>query len=129
MIFNFDNVRSRLVLLGCSEINEPAVMFAVDKTTSLIKSNCNVTEVPEGLYETAIDIACGEYLLSLHSTGQAIGGIIDDLPKTIKSIQEGDTKVDFAVSENTDQIAQFQLLINYLLRNRSNFGRYRRLTW
>lgn len=116
-------------MLGCSNLNDLAITFAIDKTTSLIKLNCNIDEVPEGLYEVAIDIACGEYLAALKASGQSVGEIIDNLPKAIKSVNDGDTKVDFAVSDTTNAEAQFQALINYLLNNRQGFVHYRRLTW
>ncbi len=129
MNFDLESIRARLNMLGCSTYNDLAISFAIDKVTNLIKNNCNIAEVPEGLYEQAIDMACGEYLLMLKATGQSIGTIIDNLPKAIKAVTEGDTKIDFAISDTTNQEAMFQTLINYLLNNRTNFARFRRLVW
>lgn len=129
MAFDTEGVKKRLEMLGCSKLNDPAISFAVDKVTNLIKLNCNIDEVPEELHEVAIDIACGEYLLALKSTGQSAGDIIDNLPKAIKAISDGDTKVDFSISESTDQEALFNSFVRYLLSRREGFVHYRRLTW
>ena len=59
-----------------SESDAFIVSFCVQKVENSIKNDCNVSEVPEGLMNIAVDRVCGEVLESLYYTGKLDVGSI-----------------------------------------------------
>ena len=94
----------------------------------LIKNLSNLSEIPEGLESLAVSMAVGEYLNMKKCSGQLEGF---DLDAAVKSIQEGDTNITFALGEGSSTPEQrLNSLIDYLINGRiGEIYRYRRLVW
>ena len=110
--------------------DEAILLFSVQKVERTIENDCNVTGVPDGLKNLAVDMAVGEFLSAKKTFApDDIAGL--DLDFAVKQIQEGDTNTVFAVGEGC-QTAEQRLnnLLNYLLTHgREEFSCYRRLRW
>ena len=85
-------------------------------------------KIPEGLESLAVSMAVGEYLNMKKCSGQLEGF---DLDAAVKSIQEGDTNITFALGEGSSTPEQrLNSLIDYLINGRiGEIYRYRRLVW
>lgn len=102
--------------------------FSVQKIENNIKNICNVTEIPEGLTNIAVDMSCGEILDTLYRTDKLdIGSIA--LDGAIASVSLGDATVSFDNS-TTDNSGTFTALINTLKDSgRGEFACYRKVRW
>lgn len=124
------DVLNRLESLGYTlkESDNWMISFTIQKVENTIKNECNVTLIPDGLHQVAVDMVCGEFLYSLKSTGQLEGF---DLDTAIKSVQAGDTKVDFAVGQGSKTSEQrLDALLSYLITyGRGEFACYRKIKW
>ena len=110
--------------------DKAVLKFAVEKVTNTIKNECNVSMVPDGLMNIAVDMAAGEFLRAKKAFSPSdISGL--DLDFAVKQIQAGDTSVVFAAGEGSQTPEQrLNGLINYLLGyGRSELACYRRLRW
>lgn len=107
------------------------LLFCCEKVTNTIQNECNVIAIPKGLKNIAVEMCVGEFLYKKKNTGQTEGFIDIDFGTAIKSIQEGDTNITFAIGEGSLTPEQaMNNFINYLLMNgRSEFVRYRKLQW
>ena len=113
------------------KVGDKAVLkFAVEKVTNTIKNECNVSMVPDGLMNIAVDMAAGEFLGAKKAFSAAeIEGL--NLEIAVKQIQVGDTNTVFAVGEGSLTPEQrFDLFVEHLL----NYGRgelacYRKIRW
>lgn len=117
-----EDVIKRLEGLGFSVADEWVLIFCVDMVTNHIKNNCNISEVPEGLHEVAVDLACGEYLQGKFNAGQ-----LGDYSQAISKIKEGDTDVTFV--SGTSDVELLKLLIDSLRSREIDFAAYRRIKW
>lgn len=128
----FETARERLISFGYDfkDADKPLLSFAVQKAENTVKNECNLPEVPEGLFYVAADMAVGEFLLSKKTFApNDISGL--DLDTAVKSLQVGDTSTSFAVGEGSQTAEQrLDFLINRLLNaGREQFSRYRRIRW
>lgn len=123
-------VLRRLVSFGYNlngGADECVLAFAMQKVENRIKNSCNVSSIPDGLFNVAVDKVCGEFLFAKKQTGQLeITGL--DLDGAIASISEGDTSVTFNKSATDEE--KFNQLLNVLI----NLGEgelvcYRKLKW
>lgn len=125
----FEAVLKRLVSLGYTlEADDGwAICFAMQSVENHIKSSCNVSKIPDGLFNVAVDRVCGEFLFAKKQTGQlSIEGL--DFNGAITSITEGDTSVSFASGASDDD--KFNQLVNYLMtKGDGDFVCYRKLRW
>lgn len=127
-------VKERLSSLGISVSSDPSstdgflVNFAVNKTVDHIKNQTNLTEVPEGLTHTAIDMAVGEFLFTKKSMGQLQLDSLD-FEYIEKRIKDGDTDIEFAIDVKSTPEAKFEAFLNYLQHNEADFVRYRVMLW
>jgi len=131
MMIQMEDVKVRLKMLGCKAENADnlAFSFCIDKVANQIKNNCNVSEIPEGLRELAVDRVCGEFLLAKKSA-QSIGELIDNAEQMVKSIQDGDTTVVFSESESLEAV--FSRLVAFLFHEndyKGELARYRSISW
>ncbi len=134
MIQLLAEVKDRLHSLGISVSSEPSnvdeviIKFSIEKVTNHIKNQTNLSEIPTGLKEIAIDMVVGEYLFSKKSMGLLK---IDSLDFSLieKQVQDGDTNVTFAVEASSTPEAQFNAFIQYLRHDEVDFIRYRVLLW
>ena len=125
----FDAVLQRLVSLKykLEENDDWILCFAMQSVENHIKSSCNVTSVPEGLFNIAVDRVCGEFLFAKKQTGQlTIEGL--DLDGAIASVSAGDTNVSFVAGASDDD--RFNQLVSYLMaKGEGDFVCYRKLKW
>lgn len=124
-----ETILKRLDSFGCDiTMNDIfCIAFSVQKVENSIKNDCNVTDVPEGLTNTAVDMVCGEVLDVLYRTG-ALSLDNIDLDGVIASVSAGDTSVSFDNSTSDD--GKFTILVQ-LLKNsgRGEFACYRSIKW
>ncbi len=101
--------------------------FIIQKIENHIKNQCNVSAIPDGLHQTAVDMVCGEFLLEKKNIGQLT---IVNLDAAVKSIQEGDTNITFAVGAGSMTSEQrLDALISYLMHPDADYASYRCVKW
>ena len=125
----FEAVLKRLVSFGYTlkEDDGYVICFASQKVENHIKNSCNTTSVPDGLFNVAVDMVCGEFLFTKKQTGKLKLEDID-LNGGIASITEGDTTVQFASGSSDEE--KFDSFLNHLLHHREgDFVCYRKLKW
>jgi hypothetical protein len=123
----FEDVVKRLASLGYT-VDETAdawvIDFCIDKVTNTILNDCNIDAIPDGLYQIAIDMVCGEFLFAKKGSGQLDNFNVE---AAVKSIKEGDTQVTYAISDTSITLDG---LIDWLRTNgQAQFVTYRRLVW
>jgi len=128
-----DDVIKRLTSLGYT-FNEAkdgwVIGFVIDKVTNLIKNECNISEIPDGLYQIAVDMVCGEFLKAKKASGD-LGGFAAELNSAaLQKESQGDTSFSWAVDKTQSAEERLDSLIAHLL----NYGkpqllRFRRLIW
>ena len=129
-----EDVKTRLKSLGIAIANDPVstdnmmLSFCIDKVTNHINNQTNLSEIPQGLHEIAVDMTVVEFLFTKKSMGLLDVSSLD-FDVVAKQVQDGDTNTVFAVSESTTPEAQFNAFINYLQHNEIDFVKYRVLTW
>lgn len=125
----FNAVLQRLTFFGyiLKESDDWVLCFTMQNVENHIRNSCNTPSVPSGLFNVAVDMVCGEFLLCKKQTGQLeIEGL--DLDGAIASISEGDVSVSFA-SDSTDE-EKFNRLTTFLMtRGEGDFVCYRKLKW
>ena len=110
--------------------DEVILNFSIQKVENTIKNDCNISSIPDGLTNVAVDMAIAEFLTAKKTfSPDDIAGL--DLGFAVKQIQEGDTNTVFAIGEGTLTPEQrLTAFLNYLLtRGRDEFSCYRRLRW
>lgn len=125
-------VKTRLQSFGyvLQDGDEVILTFCIDKVTNTIKNDCNVSEIPDGLMNIAVDMAVGEFLTVKKTfSPNDIAGL--DLDYAVKQLQEGDKNTVFATGEGSLTAEQrLNNLLNYLLTyGRDEFSCYRRIRW
>ena len=124
-----DKAVTMLTALGVAgAADDPLLDIALNNVQWRIKNLSNLSEIPEGLESLAVSMAVGEYL-NMKSSGQLEGFDLD--AAAVKSIQEGDTNITFALGEGSSTPEQrLNSLIDYLINGRiGEIYRYRRLVW
>lgn len=128
-----EDVKEYLAAIGftTSDEDEWMLTFCIDKVTNAIKNECNVSNIPDGLKQIAIQMTVGEFLNAKKNAGQTDGFSNIDFSAVVKGIQEGDTNITFAIGEGSSTPEQrLNSLISYLLSTgKSEFVRYRKLLW
>ena len=109
--------------------DDPLLDIVLNNVQWRIKNLSNLSEIPEGLESLAVSMAVGEYLNMKKCSGQLEGFDLD--VAAVKSIQEGDTNITFALGEGSSTPEQrLNSLIDYLINGRiGEIYRYRRLVW
>lgn len=101
--------------------------FAMQKVENTIKNECNISEIPDGLFHTAVDMSCGEFLFAKKQTGQLEIGDLD-LTGVISSIKEGDTQVNF--DNNDSDSDKIDVILNHLMNSgKGELVCYRKIRW
>ena len=104
--------------------------FIIDKVTNTIKNKTNTKEIPAGLRQIAIDMACGEFLKSKKASGDLDGFNIDIDAVMLSKQSQGDTSVSFAVDKTQSAEERLDALIEHLLNyGKSELMRFRRFIW
>ena len=125
-----DKAVAMLTALGVAgAADDPLLDIALNNVQWRIKNLSNLSEIPEGLESLAVSMAVGEYLNMKKYSGQLEGFDLD--AAAMKSIQEGDTNITFALGEGSSTPEQrLNSLIDYLINGRiGEIYRYRRLVW
>ncbi|MEG1788929.1 MAG: hypothetical protein RR268_06915 [Kiritimatiellia bacterium] len=102
--------------------------FCEQKVTVEIKNACNVSAIPKGLTEIAIQAVAGEFLFAVKNAGRLTGFNLN-LDFALKTLQEGDTTTTFAVERSLTPEQRLDALINGLLMGRKQYVSYRCLKW
>lgn len=127
-----ERIKERLQSLGYTvkDSDDIAINFAMQKVENTIKNDCNISDIPDGLMNIAIDMVVGEFLMS-KKTFAPNDLLKFNLDAAIKQIQEGDTNISFAVGEGSKTDEQrLDSFIDYLLNyGRDEFITYRRFRW
>ena len=124
------NVERRLESLGYTAVasDDWVIDFIIDKTENYIKSNCNIIIIPDELLQVTVDMICGEFLnTKKNSGGLDINGLNFDIVN--KSIQEGDTKVEFYTDGIITADQMFAKLIQTLTGRKDELSSYRCVKW
>ena len=124
-----DKAVAMLTALGVAgAADDPLLDMVLTNVQWRIKNLSKLSEIPEGLESLAVSMAVGEYLNMKKCAGQLEGF---DLDAAVKSIQEGDTNITFALGEGSSTPEQrLNSLIDYLINGRiGEIYRYRRLVW
>ena len=122
-------VLKRLDCFGYTATEKDAFVigFSMQKVENSIKNDCNVSEVPEGLTNTAVDMVCGEILGTFYRTGQLELSSLD-LDGAIASVGVGGTSVSF--DNNTSDDSKLNTLVSLLVNGgRGEFACYRKIKW
>lgn len=125
-----DKAVAMLTALGVAgAADDPLLDIALNNVQWRIKNLSNLSEIPEELESLAVSMAVGEYLNMKKCSGQLEGFDLD--AAAMKSIQEGDTNITFALGEGSSTPEQrLNSLIDYLINGRiGEIYRYRRLVW
>lgn len=127
-----ERVKERLQSLGYTvkDSDDIAINFAMQKVENTIKNDCNISAIPDGLMNIAINMVVGEFLMSKKTF--APNDLLNfNLDSAVKQIQEGDTNISFAVGEGSKTDEQrLDSFIDYLLNyGRDEFITYRRFRW
>lgn len=127
-----ERIKERLQSIGYAvkDSDDIAINFAMQKVENTIKNDCNISAIPDGLMNIAIDMVVGEFLMSKKTF--APNDLLNfNLDAAIKQIQEGDTNISFAVGEGSKTDEQrLDGFIDYLLNyGRDEFITYRRFRW
>lgn len=111
--------------------DDEILAFCIGKTESTIKNDCNVSQIPEGLFHIAVDMAVGEFFSVKKTfapdslTGLDLSGFV------AKELKEGDASIAFAAGEGAQTDEQrLDAFIHYLLFNgREQFACFRKIRW
>lgn len=125
-----DKAVEMLMALGVAGAADDSLLdIVLNNVQWRIKNLSNLSEIPEGLESLAVSMAVGEYLNMKKCSGQLEGFDLD--AAAVKSIQEGDTNITFALGEGSSTPEQrLNSLIDYLINGRiGEIYRYRRLVW
>lgn len=104
--------------------------FIIQKTENLIKDTCGAEEIPERLRCAEVDMVTAEFLEEKKATEpESLTSI--NLEAAVKSIQEGDTTVTYAVDAGTlTPERRFDMVIDMLKNSgRAVFSAHRCVVW
>ncbi len=124
-----EEIKSRLSQFGYefTEGDESIIKYSEGKAIHHIKHFCNINEVPDCLDYVLVDMICGEFLQLKKLTGQLTS---IDIEPIAKSIQDGDTRVEYNVSYQVDPVAVFNDFVGKLINGHTDeLLRHRRLVW
>lgn len=127
-----EKVKERLQSFGYTlkDGDEVILNFSIQKVENTIKNDCNVSSIPDGLVNIAVDMAIGEFLTAKKTfSPNDIAGL--DLDFAVKQIQTGDTNTVFAIGESSLTPEQrLNAFVSYLLTyGRDEFSCYRKIRW
>ncbi len=125
----YESVLKRLVSFGyvLKESDAWEICFAMQKVENHIKNSCNCTSVPDGLFNVAVDVVCGEFLFARKQTGQLELNDLD-LTGAITSIKEGDTSVNFGSGSSEEE--KLTVFLNMLMHSmEGDLLCYRKMQW
>ena len=118
-----EQLKERLQSFGydLKENDEAILIFCIQKVENTIKNDCNVSSIPDGLVNIAVDMVVGEFLTTKKTFApNDITGL--DLDFAVKQIQTGEGSLTAEQRLNA--------FLNYLLTyGRDEFSCYRKIRW
>ena len=124
-----EKVIALLAALGVNAPSDDALLgYVVEAVTGELLNATNLKTLPDGLIPVAVQRAAGRYLQMLKGTGKLTGL---DFGGAVKEIQEGDTRVTYAIGAG-DMTPEQRL--DGLIAAMTGYGaeqmhQYRRLVW
>ncbi|MCI1958839.1 MAG: phage head-tail connector protein [Clostridia bacterium] len=113
-----EQVQKLKALLGISDTAKDVLIeFTIDKVSEMICNYCNVSEVPQGLYNTMYSMCIDMYRSDQLGQEQAEG--------SVKGITEGDVSVSFGSASAVSDNPGMAFLKNYT----GQLNRYRKAGW
>ena len=104
--------------------------FIIDKVTNTIKNETNLTEIPEGLYQIAVDMACAEFLIAKKASGDLEGFNVNFAVAMLQKESQGDTSFTWAVDKTLSDEERLDFLIKHMLNyGKPQFLAFRRFKW
>jgi len=102
--------------------------YTVQKVIRDIKNACNISNIPQDLYYTAVNMTVGYFLFALKCSGKLTEFNFD---AAIKQIEEGDTSVTYAFGSGSLTPEQrFDALLDHMMNSgKSAFASHRRFKW
>ena len=130
-----EDVKLRLLNLGYTVTDQDSwvLQFIINKVEQEIIIQAGVYDpdldkmvIPDGFYQNAVDRVTGEFM----GEKKSIGGLTGfDVSAAVKSIQEGDTNVTFAIgSGDSTPEKRLDMLIAYL-KSSGSIASYRTFQW
>jgi len=133
MTVTLDDCIARLKQFGyeVSEDDKTTVQFELDKLIAYTVNYCNlasVSQLPDVLALRVIDRVCSEFLFYKKNTGQLTDF---DYSLATKSIEQGDTKVTFAVGQDgSTNESRFDRAVDYMQKGYDKWiCKYRVMRW
>jgi len=124
-----NDVTQRLASFGYTIVQADDWMldFIIQKVTNHILNNCNISSIPEGLHQMAVDMVVGEFLMGKKTSGQLDESEILS-SEAVSSIKLGDTQVNFGEDRTASQ--QLDSLIAFLMKGYEvDLTSYRCMKW
>ena len=124
-----DDVIQRLASFGYTGVQADAWMldFIIQKVTNHILNSCNISSIPEGLHQMAVDMVVGEFLMGKKASGQLDESEILN-SEAVTTIKLGDTQVNFGEDKTPSQ--QLDSLIAFLMKGyEADLVSYRCMKW
>ncbi len=103
------------------------LQFCEDRVREHIKNDCNVSEIPEGLTNAAVQRTVGEFLgAKLAFDAKALIGV--DAERVVKSVSVGDTSTSFEVGGTPEE--RLKAAIGLLKKaGEGEMACYRKIRW
>lgn len=124
-----NDVTQRLASFGYTVVQADDWMldFIIQKGTNHILNSCNISEIPEGLHQMAVDMVVGEFLMGKKASGQLDESEIMS-SEAVTTIKLGDTQVNFGEDRTPSQ--QLDSLIAFLMKGyEADLTSYRCMKW
>lgn len=124
-----DDVIEYLATLGYEVGENDKVLIEYTEKTVLqyILNFCNLSELPDELYYTALEMIVGNFLNTKWTTGSLDLGDLD-LSAPVSSIKEGDTQVSYSTG-TTDNATMLKTFIQRVTNCDEQLVAFRRLRW
>lgn len=110
------------------DVDSVILTFTTQRVNEEILNSCNVSRVPDGLYQCATGLIVAEFLMTKKNMGQ-LDGLALNFEPVLKQLQEGDTNIVWATDAGQSPEQRFDTFIAFLLAGRAQFVSYRRLKW
>lgn len=124
-----ESVLQRLVSFGCTPTKDDvfSIAFGIQKVQNHILNVTNQESIPDGLFQIAVDMVCGEHLL-----GKYLSGTLEmdnlDFGGIVKTVSEGDTSVTFDANGQDED--KFRQLVEWLMKGKGcDLICYRKMRW
>ena len=124
-----ESVLERLVSFGYTPTKDDvfSIAFETKSVRSHILNMTNQATIPDGLFEVAVDMVCGNFLNGKYLCGKLE---LDDLDfeGIVKTVSQGDTSITFETSGQDED--KFRQLIAWLIDGKGcDLLCYRKMQW